>query len=119
MVNVELFPDFDGDDEATKAKNKKCRQNWKFGTFSDAKDKTIVIPISISNKKHLQFKTTRIKGLKGITGTRIMPSSVQLADHFQIEPGFSVTIHKAQVRFRAKSFITSSLMFTPRFSSYY
>ena len=50
-VNVELFADFDPDDEGTKAKNKKCRDNWKFGSISTD---GIVIPISITNKKTSQ-----------------------------------------------------------------
>ena len=118
MVNVELFPDFDGDDAATKARNKKCRQNWKFGTISDAKDNTIVIPISISNRKHLQFKATRIKGFRGITGSRIKPSRVELADYFPIEPGFSVTIHKAQVQ-QSDFYFSATCSFTVFFEFLY
>ena len=35
--------------------------------------------------------------IRGRGGSRFFPSRVLLADYFPIEPGFSITIHKAQV----------------------
>ena len=53
-----------------------------------------MIPIEVSNKKHVKWKKTNIRGGGGY---HCRPSKVELADYFPIEPGFSVTIHKAQV----------------------
>ncbi|KAL7526878.1 hypothetical protein ACHAXR_001689 [Thalassiosira sp. AJA248-18] len=94
IVNVELFPDFEGDDEHTRTKNQQNRNSWKNGSITA--DGTIVIPIELSNKKFVKWKTAKIRGRGGSSIFR--PSTVQLADHFPIEPGFSVTIHKAQGR---------------------
>lgn len=93
MINVELFPDFPDDDEKTRKKNEKHRQAWKHGSITT--DGTVVVPIDVSSGTHLQWKTTQVRGGGGGT-CRFKPSKVALKDWFPIEPGFSVTIHKAQ-----------------------
>ena len=95
FVNVELFPDLDGDSNNAKRKNAEKRKNWKYGSMTN--DGRVVIPIEISNKKHIKWKKSYIRGGGGY---RFRPSYVELADYFPIEPGFSVTIHKAQVRIK-------------------
>ena len=92
-INVEIFPDFEGDDEKTRKTNAKNRQAWKDSSL--VSDGRIVIPISASHRKNVKFKRAKIRGFGGV---RVTPSSVLLADSFPIEPGFSVTIHKAQVQ---------------------
>ena len=91
IINVEMFPDFPGDDTKTKAKNESKRKEWilRHGSITD--DGKIVIPIEI---RHGKWKETEIRGGGG---AKFRPSKVELADHFPIEPGFSVTLHKAQV----------------------
>ena len=97
-INVELFPDFDWDDEKTRLKNQEKRNQWNFGSMVRDKSR-IVIPISLNCAKHQrnQYKNSDIRGAGG--GFLIWPSKAEFADHFPLEPGFSVTIHKAQVSF--------------------
>ena len=92
FINVELFPDLDGDNINAKKRNAEKRKKWKHGSITN--DGRIVIPIEVSNKKHVKWKKTNIRGGGGY---HCRPSKVELADYFPIEPGFSVTIHKAQV----------------------
>ena len=93
FINVEIFPDIPGDDNTT-ARNVAHRKEWKGGSLSN--DGRIVIPISIiQNKRDLKWTTSSIRGGGGFN---FRPSRVQLADFFPLEPGFSVTLHKAQVR---------------------
>ena len=92
IINVELFPDFEDDDDKTHKKNKENCKKWKDRSITN--DGTVVVPISISNKKHVKWKRATVRG-RG--GSRFFPSRVLLADYFPIEPGFSITIHKAQV----------------------
>ena len=97
-INVELFPDFDWDDEKIKQKNQEKRNQWKFGSMVPDKSR-IVIPVSVNCSKHQrnQYKNSDIRGAGG--RFQVWPSKAEFADHFPLEPGFSVTIHKAQVRF--------------------
>ena len=85
-----------GDDNTT-ARNIAHRREWKGGSLTN--DGRIVIPISmIQNKRDLKWVTSSIRGGGGFN---FRPSRVQLADFFPLEPGFSVTLHKAQVRRRS------------------
>lgn len=94
IINVEMFPDFPGEDNKTRSKDEEMRRAWKHGSITD--DGKVVIPIAA---KHVKWKETEIRGGGGGGGgSRFRPSKVELADYFPIEPGFSVTIHKAQVR---------------------
>ena len=93
FINVELFADLIDHDERTKQKNELKRRSWKYGSLTN--DGRIVIPISVKNIGYaVEFKSNNIRGCGGY---QIRPSSVELADYFPIELGFSVTIHKAQV----------------------
>ena len=67
-------------------------EKWRDKSITD--DGTVVVPISISNKKHVKWKNSSIRGGGGL---RFYPSKVLLADYFPIEPGISITIHKARV----------------------
>ncbi|KAL7552147.1 hypothetical protein ACHAWF_015363 [Thalassiosira exigua] len=93
IINVELFPNRPGDDDNTRRKNEENRRAWRDQSITD--DGTVVIPIEISHKKSVKWKNSSIRGGGGL---RYYPSKVLLADYFPIEPGFSVTIHKAQGR---------------------
>jgi len=98
-INVEIFADFPGDSEAQKRKNKIKREGWKFKTLAD--DGRVVIPIAHSRyrsymeyeRNNIREKITNSKGIHINTHC----SRVLLKDYFPIEPGFSMTIHKAQV----------------------
>ena len=79
-------------DAKTRKKNKENCKKWRDKSITD--DGTVVVPISISNKKHVKWRNSSIRGGGGL---RFYPSKVLLADYFPIEPGFSITIHKAQV----------------------
>ena len=52
IINVELFPDFKDDDDKTRKKNKENCEKWKDSSITN--DGTVVVPISISNKKHVK-----------------------------------------------------------------
>ena len=91
FINVELFPDIHGDYKAT-AVNVLRRLNWKGGSITN--DGRIVVPISMTPKHQLKYRACSIRGGGG---HHFRPSTVQLADFFPIEPGFSITVHKAQV----------------------
>jgi hypothetical protein len=92
FINVELFADFHDDNEKTRKKNSSKRKEWKHGSLTT--DGRVVIPISLKNKRPIAYKKT---GIRGGGGYQFRPSTVELADYFPIELGFSVTIHKAQV----------------------
>ena len=94
IINVELFPDFPGDSDKERMKNKARRDRWLDGSITE--DGRVVIPITVSNKKYVKWKKSQIRGGGR---SRFMPSKVDLADYFPIEPGFSITLHKAQVSF--------------------
>ena len=46
FINIELFPNFRGDNKKTKENNKKLREEWIY--FSITSDDPIVIPIGIA-----------------------------------------------------------------------
>ena len=91
FINVELFPDIHGDNKAT-AVNVSRRLKWNGGSITN--DGRIVVPISMTPKHQLKYRACSIRGGGGY---HFRPSTVQLADFFPIEPGFSITVHKAQV----------------------
>ena len=94
FVNVEIFPDFPGDSDKILEKNKELRSEWKYGNIITDGSK-VVIPIGIAKSRQTKWKGTQIRGGGGVS--RFKPSKVDLSDWFTIEPGFSTTIHKAQV----------------------
>ena len=95
IINVELFPDLPGDDDKTRESNEEKRKQWKYGSVTD--DGTIVIPITTSMSKKFSMKW-KPEIVRGFGGYRCRPSKVDCADHFPLEPGFAVTLHKAQGR---------------------
>jgi len=107
-INVELFADFPGDSAVQKKKNATKRRNWQHGSL--AKDSRIVIPISTKYASYNEweqtyvppaYSTSRSKST-GLTRRSWCPiyslSKVPLRDYFCIEPGFCITLHKAQGR---------------------
>ena len=115
-INVELFADFPGDSEAQKKKNASKRQNWQHGSL--VKDGgRIVIPISTKYRNFNEWETASIPSgipaadktsrrdqtsglIRSFSWFRSLydVSKVPLRDHFCIEPGFCITLHKAQGR---------------------
>ena len=106
-INVELFADWPGDSEEKKKENLLERKQWQHGSL--AKDGRIVIPISTKyancNEKEKTYlppaySTSRCKstGVVRRVGFLYGVSTVPLQDHFCIEPGFCITVHKAQGR---------------------
>jgi hypothetical protein len=111
-INVELFADFSGDSEAQKKKNATKRQNWQHGSL--VKDGgRIVIPISTKYRNFNEWETASIPAayktsrrdqtsglIRSFSWFRSLydVSKVPLRDHFCIEPGFCITLHKAQGR---------------------
>jgi hypothetical protein len=107
-INVELFADFPGDTEVQKKKNATKRQNWQHRSL--AGDGRVVIPISTKYRTFNEWEKTYLPpayatsrcGTSGLTRRSWCPiyglSTVPLQDHFCIEPGFCITVHKAQGR---------------------
>lgn len=94
-INVELFADFDGDSDKKRRENIEKRREWTHGSLVD--DGRIVIQISRrwGSKLVRKWDNENIEGSYqfGYSGS-ILP----MKDHFPIEPGFCVTIYKAQGR---------------------
>jgi hypothetical protein len=108
-INVELFADFPGDSEAQKKKNAVRRRNWQHGSLVRS-GRRVVIPISTSFRSYNEweqayvppaYSTSRCES-SGLTRQSLFPlyhaSKVPLKDYFCIEPGFCITLHKAQGR---------------------
>jgi len=108
-INVEIFADWPGDSEAQKKKNADKRRNWQHGSLVRS-GRRIVIPISTSFRSYNEwektyvppaYSTTRCEST-GVVRRSPFPlygvSTVPLRDHFCIEPGFCITLHKAQGR---------------------
>ena len=109
-INVELFADFPGDSEAQKKKNAKKRKSWQHESL--ASDGRIVIPISRKYASYNDWEKTCIpaayktssrcetSGLRRSFSWRPLygASKVPLKDCFCIEPGFCITVYKAQGR---------------------
>ena len=90
-INYELFPDFP-DDTAKDRDTKKCkRETWTCGSV--VHDGRIVIPIGRHTGK---YKNQSIRACR--SESYYNASTVPMADHFQIELGFCITIPKAQGR---------------------
>jgi hypothetical protein len=106
-INVELFADFPGDSEAQKKRNASKRRNWQHGSL--AADR-IVIPISTRYGNYTDWEQTYVPPAystsrcesTGVVRRSPFPlygvSRVPLKDRFCIEPGFCITLHKAQGR---------------------
>jgi len=101
-INVELFADSDWDSETEKKKKKAMRREWlRSGKGSITKDGFVVIPISIRDGNKIESTTTYIPGCTGLGEQQYYypDSQIQMKDYFPIEPAFSITVDKAQVRF--------------------
>ena len=96
-VNVKLYADTEQDTQNTRAKNALKRKQWKaiYGSMVNDNMDTVVVPISPATGFAMNWKNTAIPGAGGFCYS---PSRVKLADHFPLELGFSITVHKAQVR---------------------
>ena len=109
-INVELFADWPGDSEEKKKENAAERKQWQHGSL--AKDDRIVIPISTKYASYndwektyvpAAYKTSRLDQTSGLRRSFSWyplydTSTVLLRDYFCIEPGFCITVHKAQGR---------------------
>ena len=107
-INVELYADFPGDSEAQKKKNAAKRQDWQHGSL--ASDNRIVIPISTKYSSYVEWETANIPALYPTSHSKVSGvtrrgwcqiygvSKAPLKDYFCIEPGFCITIHKAEGR---------------------
>ena len=101
-INVELFADSDWDSETEKKKKKAMRREWlRSGKGSITKDGFVVIPISTRDGNKIESTTTYIPGCTGLGEQQYYypDSQIQMKDYFPIEPAFSITVDKAQVRF--------------------
>ena len=97
---MELFADLPEDTAAIKAENVTKRKSWLASNKgSITKDGRVVIPISLKDgKKGIQFDTNYVPGCTDLDSNHYYQDSiVSIKDHFPIEPGFSITVDKAQV----------------------
>ena len=90
-INVEMYPDLDGDTEEERQKKKKLRQQWVYGSLENTRDK-IIIPVS-SKGSYIKTKREVVGG-----SASYKPSNAVLQDHFPLELAFAMTVHKAQGR---------------------
>lgn len=102
IINVEVFPDLEGDDDNTKNLNRRLRQEWTYGRIEEGDegvdgDRRVIIPVA--KDSNLKTKSEPVRGAgTARKGTKYHPSSVSLKDHFPLELGFAMTVHKAQGR---------------------
>ena len=92
-INVEIYPDYDEDDESQRTKKQQRCSEWSFGSL--ANNGHIVIPISISHKNKIRMKPESIRAQGG--AIRFRASRVQMANYFPIELGLCIVVEKAQV----------------------
>jgi len=102
IINVEVFPDLEGDDDNTKDLNRRLRREWTHGRIEDGDegedgDRRVIIPVAKDSSLKTKSEPVRGAGTAG-RGTKYHPSSVSLQDHFPLELGFAMTVHKAQGR---------------------
>lgn len=106
MINVEVFPDQEGDDGDTRDLNRRLRQDWTYERIKDEahsndgrgqQESRVIIPIARDSR--LKKKQENLRGA-GTTrrGSAYRPSTISLQDHFPLELAFSMTVHKAQGR---------------------
>ena len=93
-INVELFADFDGDSDKKRRENIEKRREWTHGSLVD--DGRVVIQISRQWGSKLVRKWAN-ENIEGSYQFGYSGSILPMKDHFPIEPGFCVTIYKAQV----------------------
>lgn len=93
-INVELFADFKGDSDKKSRENRKKREEWTHGTLVEGR---VVIQIGAKWGQQLIRKRNN-ENNKGSYQFGYSCSTLPMKDHFPIEPGFCVTIYKAQVR---------------------
>jgi hypothetical protein len=91
-INVELFADFPGDSESKKKENARRRKEWIKRHDSIVKN-LAVIPITKKMGQYNKYCKEQVPA-----GGRLgyLASQISVKDYFPIEPGFSVTIFKAQ-----------------------
>ena len=109
-INVELFADFDEDTSSVTAEKVAMRKKWLGANMgSITNDGRVVIPISIHDgKSKIKYKTTYVPGcFRPEAGIWYGESQIEMKDHFPIEPAFSITVDKAQVRQLFTLFISS------------
>merc|ERR1712232_404072 len=94
FINVELFPEFDGESEGERDDRERLKRAWSLGTIPNSEGK-IIIPISCTCSMFIKSKS-EIVAANPQSGYRA--SKALLQDHFPIELGFAMTVHKAQGR---------------------
>jgi hypothetical protein len=91
LVNEEMTLKEDEEDTAKKkAERKKSIAAWKDITLVKGR---VVIPILPKRKNRDLWEPTTVKG-----GDGFRPSKIQIKRHFPLEPGFAITVLKAQGR---------------------
>jgi len=83
-VNVEMYPDYEGDDEAKRTENKRKRNIWPCRSLTD--DGRIVIPISIAHQNLGRWSLEAVHAQGG--AVRFRASKVKMKDYSPIELGF-------------------------------
>ena len=92
-VNIEIFPNFDGDDASKQQENAKQRKEWKLGSM--AKNGRVIIPISIDHHTKVRWTKESVRARGGNICFRA--STVPMRDFFPLELGFCITVPKCQV----------------------
>ena len=95
FINVELFPDQEGQSKSETQKNKKLREWWKWGSIPND-EKKIIVPIACKGWSHIKSRSEVVSSSGG--KMRYKPSRALLQDYFPIELGFAITIYKCQGR---------------------
>ena len=95
IINVELFPDVEGQSDDELKKNRESRQKWKWGTVPNS-DGKIIVPVSRHNSRCIKKMSELVR--PSARPVRYSPSRAYLQDHFPLELGFAITIYKVQGR---------------------
>ena len=105
MINVEVFPDVDGDDEVTRELNRRLRREWSHGRIQPGDGAgeeeghgRVVIPVGPESQIQQKLEYVRGFGSRSSNCGPSRPSTATLKDRFPLELGFAMTVHKAQGR---------------------
>ncbi len=107
-LNVDMYHDYEGDDEAKRTRNKCKRNKWPCGFLTD--NGHVVIPISISHQNLGRWSLKAVHARGG--AVRFRASKLKMKDYFPIKLGFCIAVEKAQVSFHRPYVLASVFLWS-------